>query len=579
MQPNSGSRVAPVAPVKRRSTAQGRALQYDAQGRPFRSEVTQGPNFNLSPPARNRIAVRSPTVENPGTPDEVRRAFGGPITFAPGASREQTAAAASRLAGPRFGPGEYQQYQQAIGVNTNPAPTSPSAEEVSRIQGIVGASPARQFRQAQAARAPATRFVDGQGYMPNARPAYGTGGGGVLPDTQAGVGMQTSGVGSGGRMGTPLMRGGMPGPAPVARKPFEYAAGRGPTITSPGGQSEVVSPEAFQQMWNSMSGESRGGALRATLEKQRERAAADPRIAANIAKNEAAIQRQTGGAPAPGVNPLFDRERQRKELTKAGMPRPMAATFANLQGNPEAQAAMFEQLAGEETERMQSYNQPFGGRGVGGRGDRGGMGVAGVVGAQERARENAAKQKYDNDMLKLEQIKTQWTPRLSLAQAALAPGSTATPAEKRAAQQTIDEYNRFTDSTFGGRQSTTPVQPGSPQGGQLGTSSGAPIPPEYVPYGNSGVMVDPQSVTQLETTAANYSANPAAVGAQLVQMLNGPEFAHLDATKKQALLQDLVGRYRPNPTLAKPEGIYGGNRGPSFDGGSMGALGFAGGIM
>lgn len=344
-----------------------------------------GPDFSLDAPPRLGVAPRSPTVASPGTPEEIRRAFGGPIAFAPGASREQTAAAASRLAGPRFGPGEYQQYQQSIGVNTSP-PTAADPDAIRAVQGIVGTSPARQERLAMAARAPATRLVDGQGYMPLSRPSYGESSAataGRLGDTRVGVGMQTSGVGSGGRMGAPLMRGGMPGPSPVARKPFEYAAGRGPTITSPGGQSEVKTPEEFQQAWKQMSGDARGGALRMALADQRERAAANPDIAANIARNEAAIQRQTGGAPAPGTNPLFDRERQRKELTKAGMARPLAAMFANLHGNPEAQAALAEQMASEETERIQSYNQPFGSRtATGGRGDRGGMGVAGVVGAQ-----------------------------------------------------------------------------------------------------------------------------------------------------------------------------------------------------
>lgn len=371
------------------STAQGRQVQRDKFGRPFRSERTMGPDFSLDATRRRVIAPRSPTVAAPGTPEEVARAFGGPIAFAPGASREQTAAAAARLAGPRFGPGEYAEYQRSIGVNTNPpAAAGPDPDTVRAVQGIVGASPARQERFAMAEGARPTVFVDGQGYMPlggswGPRSTTGVSAGRTpFPGRSVGTGRMSSGVTTGGTFGSPLMLGQGPGGESSARQPFAYKPGRGPTITSPGGKSEVVSPEAFQQMWNQMSGNARGGALRMALAEQRERAAADPSIAANIASNQAAVQRQTGGAPAPGTNPLFDRERQRKELSRAGVPRPLAAALANLQGNPEAQAALVEQLAAEETERIQSFNQPFGSRtATGGRGGQG-MGVAGVVAAQ-----------------------------------------------------------------------------------------------------------------------------------------------------------------------------------------------------
>lgn len=259
---------------------------------------------------------------------------------------------------PRFGPGEYQQYQQGLGVNTNPAPTPPSAEDVSRIQGIVGASPARQFREAMAARAPATRFVDGQGYMPNARPAYGTGGGGVLPDTQAGVGMQTSGVGSGGRMGTPLMRGGLP-PAATPRPEIQSR----PMI---GGKA--TTPEEFQAAWDK-----RQAATRTAPDGNPER----------IAASQAAMQRMHGGAPIvtdPAQRQaMWEAERARKEMTKYGAPRDFARAWAANRDNPEMQAAMVE-----------SMRRPMVARGTRGGGGwdedgRGGSGVAGVVGAQAAA--------------------------------------------------------------------------------------------------------------------------------------------------------------------------------------------------
>jgi len=540
-----------------------------------------GPGFSLDTPPRRVVAPRSPTVAAPGTPEEIRRAFGGPIAFAPGASREHTASAALRLAGPRFGPGEYAEHQRSIGVNQDQAGDGQGLTgwQVLAMPMVVHAMAGR-LRQAQQAAAENVRpggagfpeaYLGGQSKMlvPGIN---GNVSNQTLGAQRVGQGVRSSGMTTGGTFGSSVMLGPGPGGESPTRQPFAYKPGRGPTITSPGGQSGVVSPEAFQQMWNQMSGNARGGALRMALADQRKLAAADPRIAANIARNEAAQQRQQGGAPIV-TDPeqrqaMWNREMQRKELSRAGVPRPLAATLANLHGNPEAQAALVEQLAGEETGGQRGR-------------ERAGAGVTGVVAAQATARDAAARQKLEGDKLRLDQIKAQWGPRLQMAQAALMPGSTATPAERRAAQQTIDEYNRltFTDSAFGGRQVMPPSQPGTQQLGQPGTNTSAPIPPEYVPYGSSGVMVDPQSVTQLETIAANYSANPAAVGAQLVQMMNGPEFAHLDAAKKQALLQDLVGRYRPNPTLAHPEGIYGGNRGPSFDGGSMEALGFAGGIM
>lgn len=209
----------------------------------------------------------------------------------------------------------------------------------------------------------------------------------TLGTRRVGRGISSSGMTTGGSFGSPLMLGQGPGGETPTRQPFAYKPGRGPTITSPGGQSEVKTPEEFQQTWNQMSGNARGGDLRMALADQRERAAADPRIAANIARNEAAQQRQQGGAPIvtdPAQRQaMWDREMQRKELSRSGVPRPLAATLANLQGNPEAQAALVEQLAGEETARIQSANQPFGSRtATGGRGAGGPMGVAGVVGAQ-----------------------------------------------------------------------------------------------------------------------------------------------------------------------------------------------------
>ena len=230
-----------TAPVKRRSTQQGRTLQYDKYGRPFRSEVAQGPDFDLSPAPRNVVPVRSPTLENPGTPEEIAQAFGGPTIFAPGASREQTAAAMANRAAATAGA-------------ASPVRPTLSSDELDEIQARVG----RQLQpeiDAQARLIGSVRnanprgravVIDGERFLANAgygpRSTTGVSANRTpLPGSRVGVGRASSGVTTVGTIGSSLMLG--PGPGQqeeVVRPSFAYKPGRGPMI---GGRQ--VSQEEF----------------------------------------------------------------------------------------------------------------------------------------------------------------------------------------------------------------------------------------------------------------------------------------------------------------------------------------------
>jgi hypothetical protein len=86
----------PAARTPLGRTQQGRATQYDVQGRPYRSEINWGPAFNLDPPAGSAPSSRSPAIENPSTPDEIARAFRGPVPQN-GETTEQAAARMARM--------------------------------------------------------------------------------------------------------------------------------------------------------------------------------------------------------------------------------------------------------------------------------------------------------------------------------------------------------------------------------------------------------------------------------------------------------------------------------------------------
>jgi hypothetical protein len=116
----------------------------------------------------------------------------------------------------------------ALGQPVAPGSTlSPS--EIADAQAAVGASPARQERIAMAAGAPATRFIDGQGYMPMGRPAYGSAMSGASDDV-VGTGRQTFGIGASGGMGSGVMRGRLPAsmenPQVAARTPMAGGGGQ-----------------------------------------------------------------------------------------------------------------------------------------------------------------------------------------------------------------------------------------------------------------------------------------------------------------------------------------------------------------
>lgn len=159
--------------------------------------------------------------------------------------------------------------------------------------------------------------------------------------------------------------------------------------------------------------------------------------------------------------------------------------------------------------------------------------------AQRRLEEvDKPQSRIPSDRLRLDQLTGQWAPRLAHANNVLLPNSNATYQEKQKAQQTLDEYHRAAGDAFG---QVPQLTQGSPQNADPGTQ---PIPPDFVPEPNSGVMVDPKAMPQLTAAAANYSRNPEAVGRQLAAMLNGPDFAHLSKEQKSQLLKDITGNRR-----------------------------------
>ena len=267
--------VAPVQP-RRRSTAQGRKIQYDAQGRPFRSEVTQPEGFSLSPPVAAPVAPFIPTVENPATLDQIARAFYGPsipgappppMTQAQYQARKAAGFPSTRvvqgggigmIAGLRSSQETLNAMRERAGlapVQLGESSNAMSPETLDAVQALVGASPARQERLAMAGRAPATVQIDGQGYMPLGRPNYGEANRyqGKLSDDQVGLGSMAGGLGTTGGMGSGLMRGRLPAsmenPQPVARVPMQ---GGGGLIGSPGGDGTAtpVTEGQFQEEWN-----------------------------------------------------------------------------------------------------------------------------------------------------------------------------------------------------------------------------------------------------------------------------------------------------------------------------------------
>lgn len=91
------------------------------------------------------------------------------------------------------------------------------------------------------------RVIDGEEFMPIASPVYGAGSR-QLQESPVGVGMLSSGMTTGGAIGSGVMRGRMPASVPqvAARMP-----GGGGLIGSPGGGAAApASEEAFQEEWN-----------------------------------------------------------------------------------------------------------------------------------------------------------------------------------------------------------------------------------------------------------------------------------------------------------------------------------------
>lgn len=305
----------------------------------------------------------------------------------------------------QFGPGWYRRYQQQLGIDLNQPPPPMSADDLREVQGIVSQSPARQERLATAMGARPTVFVDGQGYMPlggsGTRSTSGVSAGRTpFPGSRVGVGRMSNAVTTGGTFGSGLMLGAGP------------AAQQRPEITSRpmiGGQQ--VSPSEFQQAWSKQQ-----NAPRTAPDANPER----------VAANKAAMRRMRGGAPIvtdPAQRQaMWDAERARKEMTKAGFPRDFARAWAANLDNPEVQAAMVEAM-----------RRPLVARGTRGGWDedgRGAGGIAGVVAAQTAAQALASDRKMKQDEFDLDKRMKVGEQSRADYNAAVAGGMTPLEAEQ-----------------------------------------------------------------------------------------------------------------------------------------------------
>lgn len=147
--------------------------------------------------------MRSPTVKNPATPDEIQRAFYGPTVYAPGGTPEQAAAAQQRLSERPAA------MNQAVGMR----PEEIDAE--GRLMGTIGnQNPSRQTLASR------VKLIDGQQYLANGRPAYGSGARN-LQTSRVGAGTMSNGMTGGGAIGSSLMMSGaaVPGMAMGAAPP------------------------------------------------------------------------------------------------------------------------------------------------------------------------------------------------------------------------------------------------------------------------------------------------------------------------------------------------------------------------
>lgn len=242
-----------TVPVKRRrSTAQGRTLQYDAQGRPFRSEVTMPQGYSLDAPVGGGFAPFSPTVDNPGTPAQVASAFDDVIPDM-GETLEQATARMNRMRA-RGLAGDLASANR-VRASSGAGPVAPTAarmrpEEVDaqlRLMETVGnmnpSSPEPRLRAAPGDPLFAESYLQGSsGMMVPGIP--GTVSNQTLGAQRIGTGVRSSGMTTGGTYGSSLMLG--PGPAQqeVVKPAFAYKPGRGAMI---GGRE--VSQEEFDSAW------------------------------------------------------------------------------------------------------------------------------------------------------------------------------------------------------------------------------------------------------------------------------------------------------------------------------------------
>jgi hypothetical protein len=328
----------------------------------------------------------------------------------------------------------------------------------------------------------------------------------------------SNGMTTGGALGSALMRGGgdIGGQPRAPNRDFAYKPGLGPMVYEDGGKISNVTDEEFQRTFRDMPGEERGGALRAALANQRTAAEADPRIAANIEKNEAAIARQNGGAPIvtdPAERQaMFQREMARKELRRGGVPNAMAGILANARDDPKTQGLLAAAMSGN----------PMAARALGE--------MAGPL-------DDAFKQAQIGEM----NARVGWlnnpvnNPAYQQEIRFLENRTDLDPDEKNDA---MAEINR----RYG-------INAGSPP---PTTGAGGPVPtPRTAVPTESGTMLKPTQIANLEAIGANYDANPAAVGQQLVDELR--KIPHLSDEDRLNELRRITGN--PTATLENPAGF------------------------
>lgn len=349
--------------------------------------------------------------------------------------------------------------------------------------------------------------VDGEEFMANGRPSYGMGARRLMP-SRVGVGTQSSGMTTGGGIGSALMMSGnaVPGmamggvqqqPRQPAVNAFETAKAtatrmqqsgqRAPTVMqTPDGNTRVIGSGAVTLKPNKEQFANRA-AFSAALDARRGNVASR-----GMARGQARDERMqfASDAQTMGRGPALIRAFERQGIA------------------PERAAAMMQgnmQFLSEDNRQRRAVDE---------------VSARTALDKRREDREDAA-QKFMQDY-----SAKQPTPEESAIMEGIANDPTLTWDEKREQIQSIRNP--------GGTPSA---------GGPPGIPSGA-VPTQ------SGAMIRPAQAAQLQALAANYSGNPAAVGQQIVDALR-KQPGLTDADRLKELRQLTGNRFA---TLEDPSG-------------------------